>query len=970
PYRFDFFGDQIDTIKTFDVESQRSIEVVESVDIHPMSDFFFTPADIQKIKTMIKQKMSELTFSESAMKQIQTDMQCLENRQELERLNRYLSLMVDETWTIKDYLNDPDIMFFDYRRILSQYEILIQDQQSWEAHVGDYKKIGFVFFKQLEDISGHRLTYLEYLHASPIRDEAHIMLHSEAPMKYNGDLSLFIQDMKFLPKEQTTLLQLRNSKSQNQMMDLLSEQNISFYVIGERDSIIPFALNIIVSQTYFDVSLSQPRFVCITESALERKHVPRKKGKYVSVYETSKRLASVNDLKHGDYVVHYDYGIGRFLDIKTLELGNTKNDYIHLEYRDGDKLFIPLEAFSQIQKYAGSEGFVPKLSKLGGSDWDRTKHRVRKKAKDIADRLIALYSQREQAQGFGFQSFPEFEEDLEADFPYQETEDQIRAIHEVMRDMETPRPMDRLLCGDVGFGKTEVALRAAFRAVLNNKQVAYLAPTTVLSKQHYHTFSARMARFGVRVVLLNRFIAKKQQNDILRDLKAGNIDVLIGTHRILSRDIDFRDLGLLIIDEEQRFGVEHKERIKELKINVDVLSLSATPIPRTLQMAIMGVKNMSILESAPENRYPIQTYVLERNDAVIKNAIERELSRNGQVFYLYNRVDDIEIIADKIQKLIPEARIQVAHGQMYKHALESVVEEFIDQQIDVLISTTIIETGIDIPNANTLIIHDSDRLGLAQLYQIRGRVGRSDRIAYAYLMYKKDKILTEEAEKRLKVIKEFTELGSGFKIAIRDLSIRGAGDVLGSEQSGFIDSVGIDLYLRILEEEINELQGKKPEMTPAETIKATVSRYIDEEYIADDFVKIEMHKKINQLSTIADISELLSEFQDRFGPYDEELVIYMYERLFEKLTARLGVDRMLEHKTHVALILTEQATHDVAGDAMFMTGERVSRFFRFAYKNQRIQIILDTVGLKRHWLYTMTEFLEVLLMKDKNQPEA
>jgi transcription-repair coupling factor (superfamily II helicase) len=530
--------------------------------------------------------------------------------------------------------------------------------------------------------------------------------------------------------------------------------------------------------------------------------------------------------------------------------------------------------------------------------------------------------------------------------------------------MELAKPMDRLLCGDVGFGKTEVALRAAFKAVMSNKQVAYLAPTTVLSKQHFHTFSSRMDKFGINVALMNRFVSKADQKKTLEKLRMGGIDVLIGTHRILSQDILFKDLGLLVIDEEQRFGVEHKEKIKEMKVNVDVLSLSATPIPRTLQMAIMGVKNMSLLETAPENRYPIQTYVLERNDTIIKDAIERELARNGQVFYIYNRIDDISLIAAKIKKMVPEARIQIAHGQMPKTDLETVVQDFIDQEVDVLVSTTIIETGIDIPNANTLIIHEADRLGLSQLYQIRGRVGRSSRIAFAYLMYTKNKVLTEEAEKRLKVIKEFTELGSGFKIAVRDLSIRGAGDVLGSEQSGFIDSVGIDLYMKILQEEIASRQGKTLEVEKTSKVHATVSKYIDEEYVGDDFVKIEMHDKINAVKSIGDIKNLCNEFVDRFGKYTPELEIYMYEKLFESQSARIDVEKMIESKTSITLVISPEGSKNLAGDKLFASGMEVSRFIRFAFKADRIHIILDTIQLDKHWLYTLCGFLEKVLAEN------
>jgi transcription-repair coupling factor (superfamily II helicase) len=588
---------------------------------------------------------------------------------------------------------------------------------------------------------------------------------------------------------------------------------------------------------------------------------------------------------------------------------------------------------------------------------------VRQQVQEIADKLIKLYASREKANGFMFQDFPDVEGEFANDFEYIETKDQLKTIEEVFHDMRKPTPMDRLICGDVGFGKTEIALRAAFKAVLNQKQVAYLAPTTVLSKQHFETFKKRMSDYGVNVELLNRFITSKAQKETLKRLKEGQVDVLVGTHRILSDDIIFKDLGLLIIDEEQRFGVMHKEKIKEYKINIDVLSLSATPIPRTLNMAIMGVKNMSILETAPENRYPIQTYVLERNDIILRDAIERELARNGQVFYLYNRVDNIDFVADKVKKLVPEARIDIAHGQMKKHDLEKVIDSFIEKEIDVLISTTIIETGIDIPNANTLIIHNADLLGLSQLYQIRGRVGRSNRIAYAYLMYQKQKKLTEEAAKRLQVIKEFTELGSGFKIALRDLSIRGAGDVLGQEQSGFIDSVGIDMYMQILQEEVSKAKGNPIKTEKANKIKASVSRFIENDYIEDDYIKIEMHKKIHSVKTISDVKELLNEIEDRFGKYNIELEIYIYEKLFEYLANELSIEKIKENKAKITLIFSEEQTSSFAAANIFKSSLDVSRDFRFAIEKNQFHIILDTLNLTEHWLFTMVDFLEKLNKK-------
>jgi len=966
PVRLDFFGDEIDTMKRFDIESQRSQESCEKIDVMPMTELFFDDKGLKTIKNEVKTIIRDKKLSSEAIEKIDADLESLERREDLERLSRYQKFLFGQQNTILDFIPKSTVFFFDFHRFNGQYDGLKQDLLDWIENAGDYAKMGFDFFVPLENIKIEKPIYVDYLREETrLQNIKKISIAANEPLKFEGNINLVLNELRSLAGQRTLVIALESYKSRTEMCELLSDNKLDYVLTGDTERLKENSINIIVSDRCFDFASEAFGLTVITEKSINKKQTSKRKGKYLSAFDSSKRLASVNDLKPGDYVVHYDYGIGRFLDIKTMELGNTRNDYINIEYRDGDKLYIPLESFSDLQKYAGSEGFVPRLSKLGGSDWNKAKQRVRSKAGDIAERLIRLYSQREKAKGYSFRPNAELESELEIDFPYEETRDQNKAIKEVFSDMESPRPMDRLLCGDVGFGKTEIALRAAFRAVLNNKQVAYLAPTTVLSKQHFQTFTSRLEKYGVNIVLLNRFVTGKAQKQILTGLENGSIDIVIGTHRVLGKDVAFKDLGLLIVDEEQRFGVQHKEKIKEFKVNVDVLSLSATPIPRTLQMAIMGVKSMSLLESAPENRYPIQTYVIERNDAVIKDAIERELAREGQVYYLYNRVDDIENIAIKIQKLVPEARVCIAHGQMHKLELEAVIDDFIDRKTDVLVATTIIETGIDIPNVNTLIIHDADKLGLAQLYQIRGRVGRSDRIAYAYLMFKKDRVLTEDAEKRLKVIKEFTELGSGFKIAVRDLSIRGAGDVLGSEQSGFIDSVGVDMYMRILEEEINAKQGKPEIKETKPGIKATVSRYIDEEYINDDFVKIEMYKKINSIKNKKDIADLLAEFKDRFGEYIPELEIYLYEKLFEKLSKMIDGEKLIESKTNVTLVISEDGTKKMSGEALFTTGLEISNYIRFAYRHNKISIIVDTVGLEKHWLYTMVDFLEKIVSENK-----
>ena len=572
------------------------------------------------------------------------------------------------------------------------------------------------------------------------------------------------------------------------------------------------------------------------------------------------KIYNKEELNPGDYVVHQDYGIGKYLGIRTRELRNTLNDYLCVEYADASTLYIPVENIYVLEKYIGSKDKLPKLNSLNSKEWQKKKERIKEKTKDIAKKLIKVQAERESRVGFVYKSDSLEQIEFENDFMYKETPDQKKAIEEVKKDMESSHPLDRLICGDVGFGKTEVAMRAAFKAVDNGKQVAYLAPTTVLTRQHYLTFKERFEKYGVRVELLNRFVPVSLQKNIIAGLKKGYVDIVIGTHRILSNDIVFKDLGLLIIDEEQRFGVEHKEKIKSIKSMVDVLTLTATPIPRTLQMALSGLRDLSLIETAPNNRLPIQTYVLESNDSVIREAIHREMGRCGQVFYLLNRISELDHIRSKVHKLVPKAKIGLIHGRMDKDEIEDELVHFLDKEYDVLICTTIIETGIDIPNANTLIIERADTLGLSQLYQIRGRVGRSDRISYAYLMYDKSKVITQNATKRLEAIKEFTELGSGYKIAMRDLAIRGSGDILGSEQSGYIDAIGMDLYMKLLNEAIHEEKGLLKEEPHIRKYQVSISRHVEENYVGDDAIRIDIHQSISKIKSRDQINDLIKEY--------------------------------------------------------------------------------------------------------------
>ncbi|MBI9009276.1 MAG: transcription-repair coupling factor [Tenericutes bacterium] len=962
PYRLDFFGDTLEVIKEFDVETQRSLQKISKIEILPMVEFFYSDEEYSKLEEMVNDKIEELNFTEETVKMLRKDLDNLNNHNELDRLIRYLPFLTDKHYTLADFSDKKTLFFIDYHRMIEQNKILIEEVKDWYLSSSDYPKMGFSVLYDFNELLVKKSVMIDYLEYQYNQDAKNTYaVFGKEILVYSQNLDMLYRDLANNLGKKTQLITFKSESSKSKFVEVLQDKEIKYNILKKNQNMVKNEINIAITESVFDFNSDSFEFQLITEEAITKKFISRKRGDYVSVYRKSNRLNSVNDLKKGDYVVHYDYGIGKFLEIKTMEFGKAVNDYIHLEYRNGDKLYVSLDAIDQIHKYSGNEGFAPKLSKLGGKDWSKAKTKVRDQVKEIADQLIKLYANRESASGFAYEEFPKMEDDFQENFPYQETIDQVKTIQEVYNDMSKTTPMDRLICGDVGFGKTEVALRAAFKAVLNGKQVAYLAPTTVLSKQHFKTFKDRMEDYGINVELMNRFVAKKKQTEILKGLIKGTVDVLIGTHRILSKDVKYKDLGLLVIDEEQRFGVLHKERIKEIKINIDVLSLSATPIPRTLHMAIMGVKNMSLLETAPENRYPVQTYVLERNDVIIKDAIERELARDGQIFYLYNKVEDIEFIAEKLEKLVPEARIDIAHGKMKKHNLERVVENFINKEIDLLVSTTIIETGIDIPNANTLIIHDADKLGLSQLYQIRGRVGRSDKIAYAYLMYKKQKILTEDAEKRLQVIKEFTELGSGFKIAIRDLSIRGAGDVLGREQSGFMDSVGIDMYMKILEEEISNVSGEGKVEKQKQGVKAHVSRFIDKKYIEDDYVKIEMHKRIKEIENIDQANDLLAELIDRFGKFDPQLEIYAYEKLFEYFTRQLNVEKIQENKASVTLIISMEGSKKLAGDTIFQKGIEISQYIRFAYRRDRIHIILDTIKLERHWLFTMVDFLQKVL---------
>ncbi|HHW80010.1 MAG TPA: transcription-repair coupling factor [Acholeplasmataceae bacterium] len=908
PYRLDFFGNNVESIKLFDVDNQRSFKTVESVEITPFSELFFKNSELAEATNKIKNYYQKEELEKSDIDRLYLDLEELENRINISTKTKYIEFFNNTKTNILNYSDHKNVI------TINMHET--ETTPTYDASI---------------DNNG---IYLE--------NANDLMVYS--PSSYDGELDLFYYDYLNIYQDYQINIAINNKKYLSTIVDYFNDKNIDV-----------FSNNKIKISNDIKGSFYLPN---IKKLYLDDQVLFNAKAKrmvrYRSVLNKSTKIREISELNEGDYVVHYDFGIGKYLGLKTMELSGQKRDYLHIVYKDNEALYVPMEQIELVLKYSSYDGIVPPISKMGGRAWKNTKTSVKKKIKDFSDQLLKLYAEREQAEGFIFKRFPELENEFALDFEFEETIDQNVAIENVLKDMEKSSPMDRVIIGDVGFGKTEVAMRAAFRAILNNKQVLYLVPTTVLARQHYYSFKERFEKFGATVELMSRFVTNKSQNETIKRLKAGFVDIVIGTHRLLSNDIKFKDLGLLIIDEEQRFGVLHKERIKEIKINVDTLTLTATPIPRTLQMSIMGIKDLSRIETPPLNRYPIQTYVIPRDDAIVQEAIRREMARGGQTFYLFNRVTGMEGMVHRLKKLIPEASIVYAHGKMNKNELEDTLNDFIEDRNDVLVATTIIETGIDIPNTNTIIIHDADKLGLSQLYQVRGRVGRSDRIAYAYLTFESNKILKDESQKRLKALEEFTALGSGYKIAMRDLAIRGAGDILGKEQSGFIDSVGMELYTKLLEE---VLYNKEAPKVVAEDDIYT-KRHIDPNYIEKDSVRIEIHKKVSSLNTMSDCEDLKIELEDRFGKVDLDLILYMYEKLFKKLSNKIGVKKVSHKKDEVKLIISADKSQLIDGNKLFLLANTFKYPIRLGYLREEIQITFNLSDASEHWLYLTAIFLD------------
>jgi transcription-repair coupling factor (superfamily II helicase) len=883
--RIELFDDEIDSIRTFDISTQRSIGKIESLRIIPARELVYAPQDQQRIVSLIEKELADyIAHTENKLPEKQADDLKTRINSDIDRfitdyyfpgIDRYIPLIIENPVQITDYAGGALVFADEPQRITSHIKNILSDHNDTCKNLLEKGSIlpsalG-VFFNEYETEKKLKSSQTIYLNALPpegLDSRAGFSILSRQIASYQGHIDLLIEDLKNWKEKKYRIVILSEAKGRGERLkETLFSSGLESVYSEEGSDLEPG--QIIITHGSLNKGFEYPsiRFAVVSDReafGLDRKH------KRLHTRDKGRKINLFTDLNIGDYVVHQSHGIGQYVGIEKLSVENVKRDYLKIKYQEGGYLYIPSSQLDLIQKYIGSEGKAPKLNKLGGTEWVKTRKKVKESLREIAQELILLYAKRQSAEGYAFSVDSIWQKQFEDMFPYEETEDQLKCIEEIKRDMELKRPMDRLLCGDVGYGKTEVAMRSVFKAVSDGKQVAYLVPTTVLAQQHYKTFSERMKDFPVTVDVLSRFRSQSEQKNILKNVKIGMVDILIGTHRLLQKDIQFKDLGLLVVDEEQRFGVGHKEKLKNLRPNVDVLTLTATPIPRTLHMSLVGIRDISVIEDPPENRLPVQTYVMEYNPDVIRDAVMREIGRKGQVFYLYNRVRTIERKAFELQTLIPDARIGIAHGQMSERELEDIMFDFIDGKYDVLVCTTIIESGLDMPNVNTIIIEEADKMGLAQLHQLRGRVGRSNVMAYAYVTYKRDKALSEIAEKRLQAIKEFTELGSGFKIAMRDLEIRGAGNLLGAQQHGHMEAVGYDMYCRLLDESVRELRGEPVEDMETEfTIDINVSAYIDNEYIHAEDQKIEMYKKIASIQDEQDVNDVQDELIDRYGDIPE-----------------------------------------------------------------------------------------------------
>ncbi|WHH57606.1 transcription-repair coupling factor [Petroclostridium sp. X23] len=919
-YRIEFFGDEIDSIREFDVVSQLSVEKVNQISIAPAREVIFdnrqTSQVISKMKGVLEKLERKMAISsqkeliEPAVQHLKRDIEQVQQQRYFPSIDKYLPFVYEDKSTVLQYFNSNDLIFIDEPSRV---------RQKADTSAFEYNETAKTMMEKgllLEQTYDLRLDYSELIsritagaavglsalsHSSPdYRPKRMINMVTKTLHSFHGKIDFLYDDLKEWKQKKYRIIVLSGTKNRGeQLVKTLNDMGLNSVYMHQIEELMPKG-QITVTHGSLNKGFEYPliNFVIISDKEIFRQERKVSKSK---LRKSANRIKAFTDLNKGDYIVHQSHGIGQYVGIEKLMVEGAAKDYLKIKYNGEDFLYVPASQLDLIQKYIGADGKAPRLNKLGGSDWIKTKNKVKKSVQELAKGLLELYAQRQAVTGYAFSSDTTWQRQFEDTFPYEETTDQMRCIEEVKEDMEKSKPMERLLCGDVGYGKTEVAIRAAFKAVMDGKQVAYLVPTTVLAQQHYNNFMQRMKDFPVKVEMLSRFKSAGEQKHIVKQLKTGEVDIIIGTHRILQKDLQFRSLGLLIIDEEQRFGVTHKEKLKSIKKDVDVLTLTATPIPRTLHMSMIGVRDMSVIEEPPEDRYPVQTYVLEYNYALIQDAIIREINRGGQVYYLFNRVKGIHRVAEEIRQMVPEARVAVAHGQMSEHELEEAMLKVLNGEIDVLVCTTIIETGLDIPNMNTIIMEDADRMGLSQLYQLRGRVGRSNRLAYAYLTYRKDKVLQEAAEKRLQAIKEFTEFGSGFKIAMRDLEIRGAGNLLGPEQHGHMEAVGYDMYCKLLEQVVKELKGEPVAEKTEASIDINVDAYIPENYIKNHSQRLEIYKKISSIADLQDSYDVEEEIEDRYGDLPAEVSNLIKIALLKNLSSELNISSISQKGNNIII---------------------------------------------------------------------
>ena len=959
--RIEFWGDEVDSIRNFNITSQRSINTLDKIKIYPAHEFVLDNS-IEEICKKITKKLTE----EKQEEILEQDIEQIKAGNYISKIDKYFNEFYDKQSTLLEYLNDNYLIILDeISKIEARQRNILQDNSNLIKNLIEKEKI---VPEALENITSIDLNQLENEKSVIYFEKQDIVTNRQAEKYtfkyrqinyYKSEIENLFEDIKRWNKEQKSIYVMVSTKEKaKKLKEILEKEEIACTIDEKLDkTIIVKSTEKIVTITIGKLPNGFENFEInqVVVSADELIEGKKKKTFANKAYKEGEKVVFA-DLKIGDYVVHKNYGIGIFVGVNTITADGTTKDYIKLKYKNDAILYVPTSQLDSIRKYVGGDAINPPINSLGSKDWIKTKEKVKKNLRAVAKELIELYAKREKAKGYAFSKDTLWQSQFENSFPYQETDDQLRCIEEVKKDMENQRPMDRLLCGDVGYGKTEVAIRAAFKAVMDHKQVAYLVPTTVLAQQQYEEFRDRMAEFPIKVDILNRFKSKKYQDEVVKKLKLGGVDIVIGTHRMLSKDVEFKDIGLLIIDEEHRFGVKAKEKIKEYKSNIDVLTMTATPIPRTMHMSIVGIRDMSVIYEPPHNRKPVQTYVLEYDQEVIKEAITKELERDGQVFYIYNRVDTIQKKADEISRLVPEAKVSYAHGRMSGNQIEEIMQDFIDKKSNVLVCTTILESGIDIANANTIIVENADRMGLAALYQIRGRVGRSDRQAYAYITYRKDKMLSEEADKRLKAIKEFTEFGSGFKIAMRDLEIRGAGSLLGEIQSGHLEQVGYDTYCNLLDEVVKEMQGTEIESDIDIQIDLNVTSYIPDEYIEDSAQKIEIYQNIALCRKEEDIQNVVDEIIDRFGNMPAELENLLDIARIKYLAKPFSISKIASKRTAVVFTF-EQSKYEIDLQKLLKTYKNRIKFSPGI--KTMITLEIGTTN-ERQILNDVTEFLKQL----------